>query len=190
MCLTEMQPQDPANVVLIGLCSGAYLAVEGVLAFGARGACLLNPPVGSDLLHAAATFRRSRVKWLRSMAKLLMRVLHLRHPWASTGSWQVVRMFLPRRYSEDLIATAAKRNTTLLVLSSVDDLSPFPGIPFLRSIDRRRVAAPEELPRRIRSRSRPQHARREGPCAGGRLDRQICARSECECRRRERKSES
>jgi alpha/beta hydrolase family protein len=139
--LSEMQPEDPTNVVLIGLCSGAYLAVEGVLGIGARGACLLNPPVGTDLLHAAATFRRSRIKWLRSVAELL-RVLHLRHPWASTGSWQVVRKFLPRRYSEDLIGTAAKRNTTLLVLSSVDDLSPFPRIPFLRSIDRRRVAAP------------------------------------------------
>lgn len=139
--LSEMQPQDPSNVVLIGLCSGAYLAVEGVLGVGARGACLLNPPVGSDLLHAAATFRRSRIKWLRSVAGLL-RTLHLRHPWAATGSWQILRKFLPRRYSEDLIGTAAKRNTTLLVLSSVDDLSPFPRIPFLRSIDRRRVAAP------------------------------------------------
>ncbi len=139
--LFEMQPQDPTNVVLVGLCSGAYLSVEAVLAFGARGACLINPPVGNDLLHAAATFRRSRFRWMRSMAKLL-RGLHLRHPWAATGSWQVVRMLFPRRYSEDLIATAAKKNTTLLVISSTDELSPFPRIPIVRSIDRRRVEAP------------------------------------------------
>jgi esterase/lipase len=139
--LVEMQPQDPTNVVLIGLCSGAYLSLEAVLAFGARGACLINPPVGNDLLHAAATFRKSRFTWMRSMAKLL-RGLHLRHPWAATGSWQVVRMLFPRRYSVDLIATAAKKNTTLLVMSSTDELSPFPRTPILRSIDRRRVEAP------------------------------------------------
>jgi pimeloyl-ACP methyl ester carboxylesterase len=139
--LAEMQPEDPTNVVLIGLCSGAYLSLEGVLAFGARGACLINPPVGNDLLHAAATFRKSRFAWMRSMAKLL-RVLHLRHPWAATGTWQVARMFFPRRYSVDLIASAVKKNTTLLVMSSTDELSPFPRIPVLRSIDRRRIEAP------------------------------------------------
>jgi alpha-beta hydrolase superfamily lysophospholipase len=138
--LREMQPLDPANVVLIGLCSGAYLAAEGALAFGARGACLVNPPIGNDLLHAEATFRKSRFQWVRFMAKLLNN-LHLKDPWLGTGVWEVVRIFLPRRYSEDLIATVAKGNTTLLVLGTADDLSPY-RVPLLRSIDRHRVVDP------------------------------------------------
>lgn len=137
----ELQPQDSSNIILVGLCSGAYLAAEGALEFGARGACLLNPPVGNDLVHAAATFRKARFGWLRSIVKLL-RVLHLKDRWLGTGCWQLMRTLLPRRYSEDLIAKVAKRGTALLVLSTVDDLSPYPHIPLMRSIDRRRVAAP------------------------------------------------
>ncbi len=139
--ISEMRPQDPADVVLIGLCSGAYLAAEGALMFSTRGACLVNPPVGTDLLHASVAFRKSQVKGLRSMAALL-RFLHIHGPWLGTGLWQVLRMFLPRRYSEDLIAKVARGSTTLLVMSSADDLSPY-TVPFLRSIDRRRVAAPK-----------------------------------------------
>jgi pimeloyl-ACP methyl ester carboxylesterase len=137
----ELQPQDPANTILIGLCSGAYYAAEGALAFGARGACLLNPPAGTDLLHAAATFRKSRLKSLSRMATLL-KVLHLRHPWLGIGMWQILRVFLPRRYSEDLMATASKEGTSLLVVSTIYDLSPYPHIPLLRSIDQHRVAKP------------------------------------------------
>jgi hypothetical protein len=74
------------------------------------------------------------------MAKVL-NILHHKDPWLGTGVWEVVRLFLPRRYSEDLIATVAKGNTTLLVLGTADDLSPY-RIPLLRSIDRHRVVAP------------------------------------------------
>ena len=40
------------------------------------------------------------------------------------------------------MATAVERGTTLFVLASNDDLSPYPNIPILRSIDHRRVATP------------------------------------------------
>jgi dienelactone hydrolase len=38
-----VSPDDPANVVLVGLCSGGYHAIEGALALGARGVCAINP---------------------------------------------------------------------------------------------------------------------------------------------------
>jgi hypothetical protein len=76
------------------------------------------------------------------MAKLL-RVLHLQNRWLGAGVWQVLRTFIPRHYSQDLIASAAKGGTTLFVLSSADDLSPYPHVPILRSIDRRRVVTPK-----------------------------------------------
>lgn len=138
----DMCPQDCSDVVFVGLCSGAYLAAEGALTFGARGACVINPPVGIDLLHGAAALDRSRRKWLRSLA-VQMKDLELRHRWVGAGLWQVMRRFLPRRYSEDLMATVVDGGTSLLVLASFEDLSPYPRIPVLRSIDRRRVISPK-----------------------------------------------
>ena len=36
-------PADPSNVVLVGLCSGGYHAIEGALALRAAGVCGINP---------------------------------------------------------------------------------------------------------------------------------------------------
>jgi pimeloyl-ACP methyl ester carboxylesterase len=41
--LRSMLPEDPSNAVLLGLCSGAYYAVEGVIEHKARGLCAVNP---------------------------------------------------------------------------------------------------------------------------------------------------
>jgi hypothetical protein len=38
-------PEDPSNVVLVGLCSGGYHAIEGALALGATGVCGINPVI-------------------------------------------------------------------------------------------------------------------------------------------------
>jgi alpha-beta hydrolase superfamily lysophospholipase len=36
-------PDDPTNVVFVGLCSGGYQALEAAVAQGARGVCVVNP---------------------------------------------------------------------------------------------------------------------------------------------------
>lgn len=41
--LCELSPDDPSNAVLVGLCSGAYHAIEGAMAGHTRGVCLVNP---------------------------------------------------------------------------------------------------------------------------------------------------
>lgn len=38
-----VSPEDPSAVVLVGLCSGGYHAIEGALALGALGVCAINP---------------------------------------------------------------------------------------------------------------------------------------------------
>lgn len=40
---TELCPEDPAAVVLVGLCSGGYHSIEGGIALGTRGVCAINP---------------------------------------------------------------------------------------------------------------------------------------------------
>jgi alpha-beta hydrolase superfamily lysophospholipase len=41
--LLELSPDDPSNVILVGLCSGGYHALEGALAEKTRGVCVVNP---------------------------------------------------------------------------------------------------------------------------------------------------
>ncbi len=40
-----VSPQDPGNVVLLGLCSSGYLVLEAALTLAPRGVCALNPSV-------------------------------------------------------------------------------------------------------------------------------------------------
>jgi len=79
--LPAISPEDPTDVVLAGLCSGGYHAIEGAIAFGARGVCLVNPVLTSHPaeVHAAGSGsaaapvdpRRSattaRKRWVRAL---------------------------------------------------------------------------------------------------------------------------
>lgn len=38
-----ISPEDPSNIVFVGICSGAYLSLEAALALRPRGICVLNP---------------------------------------------------------------------------------------------------------------------------------------------------
>ncbi len=136
-----LSPEDPSNAVFIGLCSGAYLSVEGALALKARGVCALNPPVGCDYLHGVARLGKSRWKPIRALA-VRLKQLGLRHCWAAAGLWELLRIPLPSSFCLDIMAQVVDDGTDLLVLASTDDLSPYPSVPFLRSLDSRRVASP------------------------------------------------
>jgi alpha-beta hydrolase superfamily lysophospholipase len=41
--LRAISPADPSNAILVGLCSGAYFAVQGSIAGKVRGLCAVNP---------------------------------------------------------------------------------------------------------------------------------------------------
>ena len=140
--VNAVSPADPSNVILIGLCSGAYLAAEGALILKARGACAINPPVGNDVLHAISVMETSRRKSVRALA-VQLKVPALRLRWITAGLFDACRKVLPSAYKVDLMATVVKNGTDLMVLASLQDLYPFPRVPLLRSIDRSRVVAPK-----------------------------------------------
>ncbi len=57
-------PEDPGNVVLVGLCSGAYQALEGALELRARGVLAVNPStmfVPPETLEGEAMDGRRRI---------------------------------------------------------------------------------------------------------------------------------
>lgn len=140
--IRELEPLDPTNVVLIGLCSGAFLAIEGALSLRARGACVINPPVGLDFLHATSRMGRSRRAPVRALAVRLNEVL-LRLRWVAAAVWEVCRLVLPASCTLDLASKVADNGTDLLWLATSEDTSPYAHVPFLRGVDRRRWLGPK-----------------------------------------------
>ncbi len=129
-----LSPEDPSNVVFIGLCSGAYVAIEGALAVHARGVCAINPPVFIDYLHGVARLEASRRTSVRALGLHLKR-LALSHQWVAATLARFSQMMLRSAYPTDVLSKLVDDGTDVLVLASFDDLSPCPRTPFLRSID-------------------------------------------------------
>jgi pimeloyl-ACP methyl ester carboxylesterase len=141
----ELNPEDPSNAVFVGLCSGAYWAIEAALALGARGVCAINPPVCMDFLHGVRSFETSQLPLSGVVGKKVKRLA--RHEWRAAVWWYMLRFILPRRYAEDLFQKLASENVNLLLLYNAEDLSPFVKVPFLSSMDVRRLS--ESSSRRI-----------------------------------------
>ena len=133
-----LSPQDPSNSVFIGLCSGAYVAVEAALSLRARSVCTINPSVLFDYLHGVSRLEKSRRRSLRALAVQLKK-LPFKHQWVAATFAQMGQMVLPSKYSKDVLSKLVDGGTDLLVLASTDDLTPCPRTPLLRSIDIRRL---------------------------------------------------
>jgi alpha-beta hydrolase superfamily lysophospholipase len=119
-----LRPEDPTDTVYIGLCSGAYLAVEGGLAMRSNGVCVINPPVGIDFLYGTSRLADSSHRLTRSLATL-MKEFALRLRWVSVIALKGCRVIMPSMFSKDALATLVDNGTNLLVLASTDDLSPY-----------------------------------------------------------------
>jgi pimeloyl-ACP methyl ester carboxylesterase len=133
----ELLPDDPSNSVFIGLCSGAYWAIEAALALQARGVCALNPPVYIDYLHSVKDLEGSRFLLTR---KLGSRSRYLvKRPWIAAAAWHVLRPFMPSDWSVDLFEKLHDDDIDVLLLYSVDEVWPFRDVPYFRSIDVRRL---------------------------------------------------
>ena len=74
-----ISPDDPRNVVLVGLCSGAYQALEAGLTLRPRGVLLINPVLTFDTSEAipdpGRRARQSTKRWFVRAASPLVRVI-------------------------------------------------------------------------------------------------------------------
>jgi pimeloyl-ACP methyl ester carboxylesterase len=137
----SIAPADPSNSVLVGLCSGAFWAVEAGLALECRGVCVINPPVGIDFLHGVTKLGNSRFAPVRSLAER-MKEVSLRLRWVAVVVWKVLRVLVPSVFSVDVMRRLVEHGTDLQVLASSEELSPYPKY---RSLDRffsRRLVVP------------------------------------------------
>ena len=66
----SVSQEEPADVVLVGLCSGGYHAIEGALVLGAAGVCAINPilPHKPSELRADQPALRAQVDTRRQAA--------------------------------------------------------------------------------------------------------------------------
>jgi alpha-beta hydrolase superfamily lysophospholipase len=80
-----ISPHDPSDVVLVGLCSGAYQAVEHALVHPTRGVCLINPvfsffPPAGEPVVARPARQRTRPSVVRLAAPPMRWALRHRAP--------------------------------------------------------------------------------------------------------------
>ena len=126
--LVAMSPDRPLDAVLIGLCAGAYHAIEGGIAFGVRGIGAVNPnlaidpptawndPAGPSDRQALQPYS-PWIKWLRRFDGLQRFGEHRAPPilW-----WMLDKIGLqhhPARAFEEL---AVRRVDTLLICGDVE----------------------------------------------------------------------
>jgi len=137
-----LDTNHPDDSVLIGLCSGAQLALEAALELEARGVCAINPQVAAGVLRGADNLRNSDIEMVRSLTRYFEGFLK-RHEWLGEIILRVSRVSLPSAYSPKVRSALAKNHTEMLLLLSPEDHSPFGRIPVVGSLARRRLASSE-----------------------------------------------
>jgi alpha-beta hydrolase superfamily lysophospholipase len=148
--MAAISPDDPADVVLVGFCSGAYQVIEEALAAVPRGICVINPTFAFDPPEPDGTASRPArqtskpwvvraadpgLKWIARHrnpveAERLTRAVHIgswpaavavRHPGVPEWIWRVVnRVALDNPGISTLERIASTDTDTLLILGSAD----------------------------------------------------------------------
>jgi alpha/beta superfamily hydrolase len=143
---------SPAPVVLVGLCSGAYSALECALSSRVHGVCVVNPILDIEWLAPPSPLWDARRRALRVLPGPLRR-LAVRHRRVSVLLWRLARQVVVRRDPAHVLATAVRRGTDVLVVSSPENLRAFrgtlywrlAGLPRLRRTGRFRVEVVDGL---------------------------------------------
>jgi alpha-beta hydrolase superfamily lysophospholipase len=128
---SAVSPDDPSDVVLIGVCSGAYLSVETGIHLAARGVCAINPVVSftpaehwTGQADPGRQAVRSKRRWLRgSLAKSeLARRLKPHIPWRF---WWLLHGLRIQRAPGSGLEPLVQRGVDTLVICDALDAVPY-----------------------------------------------------------------
>ncbi len=133
--IRSLSPDDPTNAVLIGLCSGAHRALQAALQLNVRGVCTINPQVGPASLRNPVPPGKLEGHSIRSRVRTSIEA----QPWIGRLVRQMCRVLLPSAYSFRVRKMLAKKGTEMLIITSPQDINPFPRVPILRSLDKPRL---------------------------------------------------
>jgi alpha-beta hydrolase superfamily lysophospholipase len=142
----------PAPVVLVGLCSGAYSALECALSGQVRGVCAINPVLDIEWLAPPSPLWHPERRALRVMPGALRR-LGLRHRRLAAWIWRALRQAFVRGDPAHVLAGAVRRGAHVLIVVSAADARAFRrtlfwrliGLPWLRRSGRFRFEVVEAL---------------------------------------------
>ena len=125
-------PENPVDVVLVGLCSGGYHALEGSLLLKSRRVWLINPgfPLVPPELkeRGVVDSRRQAVRPLSSLTRRLLsniQVAHLSAAIAPDFAWWVLDKLRLYPSSARALESVAAKGTELLVVFSESEFSRF-----------------------------------------------------------------
>lgn len=150
---SAISPSNPSDVVLIGLCSGAYQAVEAGLSLKPRGICLVNPVLsfmypervldpkrrarqatrpwfvtiaGAPTLWAARRQQHPDPgRWSRSLEIATWpAAVARRHPWIPEFVWRGVRRAILTRPSADVLEAVVNGGVRTTLIVCEQDLLP------------------------------------------------------------------
>ncbi|MGH9918379.1 MAG: alpha/beta hydrolase, partial [Nitrososphaerales archaeon] len=137
-----LNPTNPEDSVLIGLCSGAQIALEAALELRSRGLCAINPQVGTGILRSADKLRKSDRQVARSFALNFERTLK-RRTWADNIVQRVLGLILLSAFSPKVRPRLVRNSSHMLLLLGPNDVSPFTRIPIIGSLLGRQLVASE-----------------------------------------------
>jgi pimeloyl-ACP methyl ester carboxylesterase len=129
---------DPTNTVFVGLCTGAQKSLESAMSFSSRGVCTINPQVGRSIQRATDRMVAGNAGLFTAVMTRLKKYVE-RHEWMGEIVWQFARVFFPSAYSLKIRQKLAENGTEMLLIVSPDDFNPFPRVPIVRSLDKRRL---------------------------------------------------
>jgi pimeloyl-ACP methyl ester carboxylesterase len=124
---------DPKESVLIGLCSGAQVALEAALQLKSRALYAINPQVGVGVLRSQYRLRRSQRESVRSSTKRFEGILK-KHPRVDDLIQQISRLVLLSAFSPRVRSALAENNSEMVLLLGPNDISPFTRIPIIGSL--------------------------------------------------------
>jgi pimeloyl-ACP methyl ester carboxylesterase len=142
--LRALIPDGPDEALLVGLCSGAQVALEAALDLKTRGLYAINPQIGAGVLRSADRLRNSDRETVRTSAHRFERVLKA-HPWIDETVQRISRLVLLSAFSPKVRSALAKNNSEMLLVLGPNDLSPFTRIPVVGTLVGRQLVSSEHI---------------------------------------------
>ena len=139
-----LNPENPAESVFIGLCSGAQVALEATLELKNRGFYAINPQIGAGVLRSANRLRNSDRETVRSFAQRLDKIVK-RHQGVDEIIQRMSRLVLLSAFSPIVKSALSKNNSEMFLLLGPNDVSPFNTIPVVGSLVGRRLISSKHI---------------------------------------------
>jgi alpha-beta hydrolase superfamily lysophospholipase len=130
--LATLSPNDPADALLLGLCAGAYHAIEAGISIGVRGVCAINPILSfdppSNWSDAEQTTERQVPQpysgWIKSLRRFEWLVRFGEHK-APPALWWVLDKLGLQAHPARGLAALADRGVPTLLICGVIEARPF-----------------------------------------------------------------